>query len=147
MKYNKSVNDTCSFVLHLRFWFYIILWLRLQICINCYNLAQNFIYSSYAYFINISIIKRQLLQHNHVVDALRMNKILFTFWIISINFLRHAGIFTAEEVIYITREKLIRLQSLYIDQFRRLQYVLREKRRKYLLALKKEKETLCTYIK
>ncbi|XP_011161233.1 KAT8 regulatory NSL complex subunit 2 isoform X2 [Solenopsis invicta] len=58
--------------------------------------------------------------------------------------LKHAGVFTAEEVIYIAREKLIRLQSLYIDQFRRLQYVLKEKRRKYLLALKKEKETLCS---
>lgn len=58
--------------------------------------------------------------------------------------LKHAGIFTAEEVVYIAREKLIRLQSLYIDQFRRLQYILKEKRRKYLLALKKEKETLCS---
>lgn len=58
--------------------------------------------------------------------------------------LKHAGIFTAEEVVYIAREKLIRLQSLYIDQFRRLQYILREKRRKYLLALKKEKETFCS---
>ncbi|XP_043526841.1 KAT8 regulatory NSL complex subunit 2 isoform X2 [Frieseomelitta varia] len=58
--------------------------------------------------------------------------------------LKHAGIFTAEEVIYIAREKLIRLQSLYIDQYRRLQYILREKRRKYLHALKKEKETLCS---
>ncbi|CAL7933145.1 unnamed protein product [Xylocopa violacea] len=58
--------------------------------------------------------------------------------------LKHAGIFTAEEVIYIAREKLIRLQSLYIDQFRRLKYILREKRRKYLHALKKEKETLCS---
>ncbi|KAG7209685.1 hypothetical protein KM043_011330 [Ampulex compressa] len=58
--------------------------------------------------------------------------------------LKHTGIFTAEEVIYIAREKLIRLQSLYIDQFRRLQYTLKEKRRKYLHALKKEKETLCS---
>ncbi|XP_043266105.1 KAT8 regulatory NSL complex subunit 2 isoform X3 [Colletes gigas] len=58
--------------------------------------------------------------------------------------LKHAGIFTAEEVIYIAREKLIRLQSLYIEQFRRLQYTLKEKRRKYLHALKKEKETLCS---
>ncbi|XP_014616889.1 PREDICTED: KAT8 regulatory NSL complex subunit 2 isoform X1 [Polistes canadensis] len=58
--------------------------------------------------------------------------------------LKHAGIFTAEEVIYIAREKLIRLQSLYIEQFRRLQYILREKRRKYLHALKKEKETVCS---
>lgn len=75
--------------------------------------------------------------------ALRKDKILLTLPIVSINFLRHAGIFTAEEVVYIAREKLIRLQSLYIDQFRRLQYILKEKRRKYLLALKKEKETFC----
>ncbi|XP_034951473.1 KAT8 regulatory NSL complex subunit 2 isoform X2 [Chelonus insularis] len=58
--------------------------------------------------------------------------------------LKHAGIFTAEEVIYIAREKLIKLQSLYIEQFRRLQYTLREKRRKYLHLLKKEKEALCS---
>ncbi|XP_048512002.1 KAT8 regulatory NSL complex subunit 2 isoform X2 [Athalia rosae] len=58
--------------------------------------------------------------------------------------LKHAGIFTAEEVIYIAREKLIRLQSLYIDQFRRLQYIFREKRRKYLQSIKKEKETSCS---
>lgn len=83
--------------------------------------------------------------NNFLVVALRKDRILLTPRNISINFLRHAGIFTAEEVIYIAREKLIRLQSLYIDQFRRLQYVLKEKRRKYLLALKKEKETLCKH--
>lgn len=58
----------------------------------------------------------------------------------SINFLRHAGIFTAEEVIYISREKLFRMQTLYIGQFRRLQYLLKEKKRNYIHALKKEKE-------
>ncbi|XP_011301585.1 KAT8 regulatory NSL complex subunit 2 [Fopius arisanus] len=58
--------------------------------------------------------------------------------------LKHAGIYTAEEGIYIAREKLIKLQSLYIDQFKRLQYMLREKRRKYLHAIKTEKETLCS---
>lgn len=65
---------------------------------------------------------------------------------VTINFIsqhRHAGVYTAEEVIYIAREKLMRLQSLYIDQFKRLQYTLKEKKRKYLHALKKEKETLC----
>lgn len=56
---------------------------------------------------------------------------------------RHAGVYTAEEVVYVTREKMMRLQSLYILQFKRLQYILREKRRMYLHALKKEKETLC----
>jgi len=58
--------------------------------------------------------------------------------------LKHAGVYTAEEVVYIAREKLMRLQTLYIDQFKRLQYTLREKRRKYLHALKKEKESLCS---
>ncbi|XP_063985835.1 KAT8 regulatory NSL complex subunit 2 [Diachasmimorpha longicaudata] len=58
--------------------------------------------------------------------------------------LKHAGIYTAEEGIYIAREKLIKLQSLYIEQFKRLQYMLREKRRRYLHAVKSEKETLCS---
>lgn len=56
---------------------------------------------------------------------------------------RHAGIYTAEEVTLVTRDKLIRLQSLYIEQFKHLQHVLKERRRKYLHALKREKETLC----
>ncbi|KAJ7317810.1 hypothetical protein JRQ81_003972 [Phrynocephalus forsythii] len=37
--------------------------------------------------------------------------------------LKHAGVYTAEEVALIMREKLIRLQSLYIDQFKRLQHL------------------------
>ena len=45
---------------------------------------------------------------------------------------RYAEVFTAEEVTRITRDKLIRLQSLYIEQFKWLQNVLRENRRKYL---------------
>lgn len=56
--------------------------------------------------------------------------------------LRHAGVYTAEEVALITRDKLIRLQSLYIDQFKRLQHILKEKRRNFLHAVKTEKETL-----
>lgn len=56
--------------------------------------------------------------------------------------LKHAGVYTAEEVALITRDKLIRLQSLYIDQFKRLQHVLKEKRRKYLREVKVEKEML-----
>ncbi|XP_069703701.1 KAT8 regulatory NSL complex subunit 2 isoform X2 [Periplaneta americana] len=55
---------------------------------------------------------------------------------------KHAGVYTAEEVTLVTRDKLIRLQSLYIEQFRRLQHVLKERRRRYLHALKREKETL-----
>jgi len=54
--------------------------------------------------------------------------------------LKHAGIYTIDEVATISKNKMQRLQSLYIDQFQRLQYVLREKRRCYLQAVKKEKE-------
>lgn len=42
------------------------------------------------------------------------------------------------------REKLIRLRALYLNQFHRLGYLLREKRRKYLVALRKERETYCS---
>lgn len=56
--------------------------------------------------------------------------------------LKHAGVYTAEEVALITREKLIRLQSLYIDQFKRLQHLLKEKKRRYLHSRKVEHETL-----
>lgn len=54
--------------------------------------------------------------------------------------LNHAGIYTMDEIATITKEKMQRLQALYIDQFERLKYVLREKRRQYLLAIKREKE-------
>ncbi|KAM9343598.1 KAT8 regulatory NSL complex subunit 2 isoform 2-T2 [Pholidichthys leucotaenia] len=56
--------------------------------------------------------------------------------------LKHAGVYTAEEVALITRDKLIRLQSLYIDQFKRLQHLLKEKKRKYLHGRKVEQEAL-----
>ncbi|XP_034550878.1 KAT8 regulatory NSL complex subunit 2 isoform X2 [Notolabrus celidotus] len=56
--------------------------------------------------------------------------------------LKHAGVYTAEEVALITREKLIRLQSLYIDQFKRLQHLLKEKKRRYLHNRKVEHESL-----
>ena len=55
---------------------------------------------------------------------------------------RHAGVYTAEEVALIMRDKLIRLQSLYIDQFKRLQHVMKEKRRKYLHTVDTEREML-----
>ncbi|CAH1773528.1 unnamed protein product [Owenia fusiformis] len=56
--------------------------------------------------------------------------------------LKHAGIYTAEEVALITRDKLIRLQSLYIDQFKRLQHVMREKRRKCLRGMRIERDRI-----
>lgn len=59
-------------------------------------------------------------------------------------FYRHANVYTAEEITQVTRDKLIRLQSLYIDQYKHLQHMLRERRRKYLQALKREKENCCS---
>ncbi|XP_029450481.1 KAT8 regulatory NSL complex subunit 2 isoform X3 [Rhinatrema bivittatum] len=56
--------------------------------------------------------------------------------------LKHAGVYTAEEVALIMREKLIRLQSLYIDQFKRLQHLLKEKKRRFLHSRKGEHETI-----
>lgn len=55
--------------------------------------------------------------------------------------LKHAGAYTVDEIVTISKDKMKKLQLLYIDQFQRLQYVLREKRRHYLQDLKKEKET------
>lgn len=40
------------------------------------------------------------------------------------------------------REKLIRLQSLYIDQFKRLQHLLKEKKRRFLHSRKGEHEAI-----
>ncbi|KAK7092759.1 KAT8 regulatory NSL complex subunit 2-like [Littorina saxatilis] len=56
--------------------------------------------------------------------------------------LKHAGVYSQEEAALLLRDKLIRLQSLYIEQFKRLQHVLREKRRKFLHTYKQEREKL-----
>ena len=57
---------------------------------------------------------------------------------------RHAGIYTTEEATMITKDKLLKLQSLYIDQFQRLHHVLKEKRRQYLIDIRREREKLCS---
>ncbi|RWS31250.1 KAT8 regulatory NSL complex subunit 2-like protein [Leptotrombidium deliense] len=54
--------------------------------------------------------------------------------------LKHAGVYTAEEVSLLLRDKMLRLQSLYINQFKHLQYLLKEKRKKYLQTVKNEKD-------
>jgi len=54
--------------------------------------------------------------------------------------LKHAGVYAAEEVSLILREKMLRLQALYIEQFKRFQYLLKEKKKKYLLSLRHEKD-------
>jgi KAT8 regulatory NSL complex subunit 2 len=56
---------------------------------------------------------------------------------------RHANVYTAEEISSITKDKLIKLQSLYIEQYRHLQHVFKECKRKYVHNLKREKETCC----
>ena len=53
---------------------------------------------------------------------------------------RHAGVYTQEEVVLLTRDKLHKLQSLYVEQFKRLHQQLKEARRRYVHAVKKEKE-------
>ncbi|XP_053674773.1 uncharacterized protein LOC128725079 [Anopheles nili] len=58
--------------------------------------------------------------------------------------LKHAGIYTAEEVTRITKDKLSRLQSLYIDQIHHLQHVLRERRRSYLKEQRAERDVHCS---
>ncbi|XP_054161748.1 KAT8 regulatory NSL complex subunit 2-like [Oppia nitens] len=54
--------------------------------------------------------------------------------------LKRAGVYAAEEVSLILREKMLRLQNLYIEQFKRFQYLLKEKKKNYLVSLKMEKE-------
>ncbi|XP_039267019.2 uncharacterized protein LOC120342309 [Styela clava] len=52
--------------------------------------------------------------------------------------LRYANVLTPEEVVATAQSKLIRLQSLYIEQFKRLFHLLKERKRQYLHDLKKE---------
>ncbi|OWK05657.1 hypothetical protein Celaphus_00012940 [Cervus elaphus hippelaphus] len=53
-----------------------------------------------------------------------------------------AGVYIAEEVALIMREKLIHLQFLCTDQFKRLQHLLKEKKQCYLHNYKAEQEAL-----
>lgn len=54
--------------------------------------------------------------------------------------LKNAGVYTAEEVSMILRNKMLRLQSLYMNEFKYLRHLLKEKYKKYLFALKNERE-------
>ncbi|KAL9902724.1 KAT8 regulatory NSL complex subunit 2 [Glossina fuscipes] len=58
--------------------------------------------------------------------------------------LKHAGIYTRQEALRISEAKLTKLQGLYIDQINRLHHILREKRRRYLAAMHREREHLCS---
>ncbi|XP_045585168.1 KAT8 regulatory NSL complex subunit 2 isoform X2 [Procambarus clarkii] len=56
--------------------------------------------------------------------------------------LEHAQVFTTEEITRIYLEKLQRLKSMYIGEYKRLAHILRESRRKYLQAIRLEKESM-----
>lgn len=56
--------------------------------------------------------------------------------------LRHAGVFAAEEVSSILSDKMHRLQNLYIQQFRHLKFLLRDKYRAFCLATLMDKDCL-----
>lgn len=53
--------------------------------------------------------------------------------------LRHAGVYTAEEVSHILRDKMLRLQTLYINLFNYYRHVLKNNMRSYYEAMKVEK--------
>ncbi|XP_042231913.1 KAT8 regulatory NSL complex subunit 2-like isoform X1 [Homarus americanus] len=56
--------------------------------------------------------------------------------------LEHSQVFTTEEITRIYLEKLKRLKSMYIGEYKRLAHILREGRRKYLQSVRQEKETM-----
>ncbi|XP_043237098.1 KAT8 regulatory NSL complex subunit 2-like isoform X2 [Amphibalanus amphitrite] len=56
--------------------------------------------------------------------------------------LRHAGVYTDDEVIRLAERRLRRLQHLYLGQFERLQHVMKNKRRAFLLEVAREKEAM-----
>nr|XP_014088649.1 KAT8 regulatory NSL complex subunit 2 [Bactrocera oleae] len=58
--------------------------------------------------------------------------------------MKHAGIYTREEAVRIAEAKLTKLQGLYIDQINSLHHTLKERRRRYLQTLRKEREMLCS---
>lgn len=53
--------------------------------------------------------------------------------------------YTDEEIVLAARNHAVRIQNLCIQQYRRLLYILREKRSKYLVELKREKEIYGKY--
>ena len=48
--------------------------------------------------------------------------------------LNHAGVWTLEECVQVCRDKILRLRTLYAQQFKRIQYSLKEERRKMLMT-------------
>lgn len=52
--------------------------------------------------------------------------------------LKHASVFTEEELTRTLRDKMIKLRRLYIEQYGHIQYILKEKRLKYIQAQRAE---------
>ncbi|KAH8293880.1 hypothetical protein KR054_006023 [Drosophila jambulina] len=57
--------------------------------------------------------------------------------------LKHAGVYTRAEAVRVAEAKLIKLQGLYREQVSHLQHVLKQRRRKYLHDIRREREIYC----
>ncbi|CAG9761934.1 unnamed protein product [Ceutorhynchus assimilis] len=57
--------------------------------------------------------------------------------------LKHANVYTSEEITFKARDQLIKLHSHYVEQFDHLHNQMREIKRNYIYNLKREKETCC----
>lgn len=58
----------------------------------------------------------------------------------NLDMFKHASVFTEEEVTRTLRDKMIKLRRLYIEQYGHVQYILKEKRLKYIQAQRMEDE-------
>lgn len=58
----------------------------------------------------------------------------------NLDMFKHTSVFTEEEVTRTLRDKMIKLRRLYIEQYGHVQYILKEKRLKYIQAQRMEDE-------
>lgn len=58
----------------------------------------------------------------------------------NLDIFKHASVFTEEELTRTLRDKMIKLRRLYIEQYGHIQYILKEKRLKYIQAQRNEDE-------
>lgn len=58
----------------------------------------------------------------------------------NLDLFKHASVFTEEELTRTLRDKMIKLRRLYIEQYGHIQYILKEKRLKYIQAQRTEDE-------
>lgn len=58
----------------------------------------------------------------------------------NLDMFKHASVFTDEELTRTLRDKMIKLRRLYIEQYGHIQYILKEKRLKYIQAQRIEDE-------